>query len=253
MTLMWIVMVMATITGGIGVAVRRQPAPALEIDQSLARFAMVAIAQVLAFIVFLTPLLWATNYQEDWAEDCRHYGLLTAVVDVLVITGFLSLSRIYISPSIPWWTEFLIVIIYYADVVGLTAAVIRTGGPARSLYASLLPIQFAGFLLLELQKDLLVSRRQAKNIPNYRVWVFASLTLFGWLASYWFQTPVLYLLARSGHRQQTDFSNWIVYLSACGLALTAIAYFLPQQPWFVDMIEGRFRSPRNGKTELPHR
>jgi hypothetical protein len=219
----------------------KQPIPELEMSESLARFSLVAVAEVLAFAIFITPLLVNGNRNSGWRNDCLRYGLITAGVVLSILVCFFSASQTFLFShpnSVRWLTEYLIILIYFINLLGLSHAIVRTGGPAKSLYASLLPIQFAGFLLLELQKELSTG---LADTPNYLVYTFAVLTLIAWFTTHIFRDRPEALIKLNDTEPVPDFSNWIVYLSAAGMLLTALGHFLPRQAWFISIIKHRFK------------
>lgn len=237
----------------VGILSSRQPIPNLNVPESLARFVMVALGEVLAFSIFISPLLFIASYKStNWAIDCLHYGSLIAAPVILIIIIFLALSLTVLSDAaIIRWTEYLIVTIYFLNILGLSAAIIRTWGPAKSLYASLLPIQLAGFILLELQKDRWILEKeqkdQTRSPSGYLVVIFAILTTVAWLTSSvtsltWLEEQLPTIFTQPGAEEQKNFSAAITLINIAGTVLTALGYFLPRQQWF-------FKLPRLRKSE----
>jgi hypothetical protein len=212
---------------------RSQPTPNLNAEEFKTRFAMVTLAELLAFGIFSLPYVWKDNRNAPWGRACMRIGGLTAAAVSLIIISFFTVSQVLLTDqSIKVSTEYFIVVIYILNTLGLSASITRTGGPAKSLYANLLPIQLAGFLLLELQKELLISQKGSPSVSNHLIYLFAGLTLAAWIVTHWF---------RAKDPSLPDFSDWITYVSALGILLTTVGYFLPRQKWFVDLISGSLK------------
>jgi hypothetical protein len=220
--------------------VGKQPISTLNFSQSLARFSMVALAEVLAFLIFLVPVRVGSGRRSPWSQDCFRYGICTALtVGMILVTYFALASALIPEKAVPRWTEIVIGAVYLVNTIGLFRAIVRTGGPSRSLYANLVPVQLAGFLLLEQQKESLMSTTNTGNHPQHLVFLFAVVAIAAWIGS------ALASDYKPGNTPNTDelpdFSFWITVECIAGMVLTLVGYFLPRQPWFTAILIGAFR------------
>lgn len=230
----------------------------LEAEQSMARWGMVVLAEGLAFIVFCVPLLLPCLFSgilEPWRKYCLIVGSVTAFVVLLFFAAFLAIPRVIGSDKATVRSiECMVVAVYSINTIGLCFAIVLTGGPARSLYANLLPIQLAGFLLLEIQKERWISmnRENRKDLLDQHsvkqnvqytplsqplIYLFTALTLIAVFATYYLRNRFSVL------PNDLEFADWITYLNIAGVLLTLAGYFLPRQRWFIEKIGHRRNRP----------
>jgi hypothetical protein len=241
----------------------KQTTDDLEAEQSMARWGMVVLAEGLAFIVFCVPLILPFLFSgilEPWRKYCLLVGLTTAFIVLVFLTAFPAIPRVIVSDKATVRSiECMVVAVYAINTIGLCFAIVLTGGPARSFYANLLPIQLAGFLLLEVQKERWIhkNRENRKDLPEQHsieqnsqrsplsqplIYVFTALTLLAVCTTYYLRNRFSVL------PNDLEFAAWITYLNIAGVFLTLAGYFLPRQRWFIEKIgHRRSRSTESAK------
>lgn len=199
--------------------------------QAEARFAAVAVGEILVFLAFLTPLLYPFfrgKRLDGWRHDCIYIGLATAAVVMLVAVLAFAVPRLLpvfgIDAATVTAIEATIFVVYVINVLGLTAAVGRTGGPRKSLFAPLIPAQMSAVLILELQ-------REEVDVGARPAWVYGYLAVAAvaiCVAYYWSDR----IKAYSTWKDDTEdprFGGWIVTFMIVGMGVSFLGYWLPTQ------------------------
>jgi hypothetical protein len=103
--------------------------------------------------------LWRLKADEAWQHDCL------GIAYFLLVTG-IAVSAVFAFGWLRRWrpivSEGLIFLTFLVNIVAFSFAMARTGGPAHSFFAQLIPMQLSGILILEEQK--------AMMMPNLQFW-----------------------------------------------------------------------------------
>jgi hypothetical protein len=219
-------------------------------EQALARLAAIGLIESVAFLVCFAPLL-VTDHREfalpavSWRFDCACVGAMSAVVAVLLI--FSSLVWAVWQPwheesgkRITTTLERIVAFIYFWNVLSLSVAIARTGGPTTSLYGPLIAIQLSVMLLLELQKESVTKKRS-----EYARWYFAAGFVAWLLLAFLHEVaPALYLWRANVADENLALaqSTPAFLLTTVGMILGYLTYELPK--W--ESLQNRFA--RLGRT-----
>jgi hypothetical protein len=213
-------------------------------EQALARLTAIGLIESVAFLVCFAPLL-VTDHREfswpavSWRFDCACVGAVSAVVAVLLI--FSSLAWAVWQPwheesgeRITAVLEKIVAFIYFWNVLSLSIAIARTGGPTISLYGPLIAIQLSVMLLLELQKESVTKKRS-----EYARWYFTAGFLAWLLLAFVHRTaPALYLWRANEADDNLALAQATpaFLLTTVGMILGYLTYELPK--W--ESLQNRF-------------
>ena len=196
--------------------------------QSMARFAVVVGIEILALLVCFAPL---ASRETAWQIDCFAVGEIAMIVALatMVLTSFLCFiwpknkPEDVIDRQLNQFMEAGIVFIYIINAVSLASIVARTGGPAASLYAPLIPIQLSGIIFLQIEKEILVEDTSLTPL-FYTLIACAAL-----LSSYWVPSFYYWLWGFKPNQKVFNYSSWNTGLTVSGMLLAFLTYWLPKQ------------------------
>ena len=209
-------------------------------EQGLARLCVVSLIQSVG--VYLTiglneylPLFFGLTEEAGWQRDCLK---IASVLRWTITMLFFTLIGSYLLRWKPKTSEVVIIITFVVNIFAFSLAMVRTGGPAHSFFAQLVPMQLSGILILEQQKAMMTSQQPSKRWRALLYAVFAivaSLTvvclskrfqrLFGW------QDLTM-------QANQESYARWVATtLFILGMIVTAFAYLVT--PRLADSIRRR--------------
>ncbi len=203
----------------------------ITIHQSMARFAAVALIELIALGLCLFPLI---PFQQSWRRDCFVVGLATTIAALGVIAvvsivafGWPKSKKDTTSPvAMGKILEVGIVVLYVLNIVSLSLVISLSGGVHGSFYAPLIPIQLSVMLFLEVQREAWTSRRPAFAGVVATLAIFAlvivhfkSDTIGGWVS---------FTDAAKNAVSVAEMKEWHLGLIAGGMILTYLTYWLPQ-------------------------
>ena len=228
----------------------------LKEDQALVRLGVVALIQLVG--VFLTiwliegfPRSFGLTKQTDWQYDCF---LIACVLAAMGLYLFVIFVLSYIFEWRPGISEFSILLAFSVNIVFFSLAMQRTGGPAHSFFAQLVPMQLSGILILEQQRAMMTSRRLS---PRWRALVYAGFTILAWLIVVLFPDQVQWLcgwqritIESSGDAYEVwtassrdAYEMWTAtILFILGISVTAFAY------WVTPLLVAWFRRRKRKQT-----
>lgn len=171
--------------------------------------------------------------EADWQRDCLGIAYL------LLATGIGALATFALGWLRRWratLTEGVVLLTFVVNIILFSLAMARTGGPAHSFFAQLVPMQLSGILLLEEQKAMMMSKKPSMR---KRAWYYAAFTVLVWLIVVKFSTQFATLF---GWKQLTietsvksfeDFAATVLFI--LGMIVTAFAY------WYTPRLAASFR------------
>jgi hypothetical protein len=194
----------------------------------MARFAVVVAIELLALALCFAPL---ASREAAWQVDCFKVGEVATIAALvtMVLTSFFCFiwpknkPEDLIDRQLNHFMEAGIVFIYIINAMSLAAIVARTGGPAASLYAPLIPIQLSGIIFLQIEKEILVE--ETSLIPLF----YTLIACAALLSSYWFSGFYYWLLKFKTDKEMFDYSLWNTGLTISGMLLAFFTYWLPKQ------------------------
>jgi len=208
----------------------------LKPHQAMARLSVVALIQfggvkLTFWLIESFPGHFDATYQAYWQDDClRLANVLFWVGFCLLcasVLGYLTLSWGYFAEWESAITEGAILLTFAVNIVYFSLAMVRTGGPAHSFFAQLVPMQLSGILILEQQKTMMTSRRLS---PRWRALLYAGFTILVWLIIVGFSERVQSLFGWKTtmiEGSRDDYEIWTAAILFClGVAVTALAYFV---------------------------
>jgi hypothetical protein len=186
--------------------------------------------------------VWRLAADEAWQRDCL------GIAYILLATG-IGVSATFAFGWLRRWrpivSEGLILLTFVVNIVAFSFAMARTGGPAHSFFAQLIPMQLSGILILEEQKAMMVPNTSKKISTRKRAWFYAVLTVLVWLIIVRFSTQFATLF---GWKQMTLESSVMTIetvkrfenlaatvLFMLGMFVTAFAY------WYTPRLAASFR------------
>ena len=226
---------------------QKQPGEIKE-EQALARLFVVAIIQsvgvgLTTVLIKYLPRMFGLTGEADWQRDCL------SIANVLWWTAFLLLVTLGFSyvrrwkPGIP---EGAILVTFGVNIIAFSLAMARTGGPSRSFFGQLVPMQLSGILILEQQKLMMTSSQSSKRA---RAWLYAGFTVFVWLTVFLSPGQVASLF---GRKEMTIGAGLEIYeewaatiLFTLGIIVTAFAYWAPTWPGFLAFFRRPNPTPSN--------
>lgn len=201
--------------------------------QSMARFAVVVAVEMLALAICFAPL---ASRESIWQVDCFEVGE-TATIAALVAMAVTSFGCFIwpknkpekvIDRQLNTIMEAGIIFIYIINAVSLASIVARTGGPAASLYAPLIPIQLAGIIFLQIEKEILVEESSLMPL------LYTLIACAALLSSYWYPGFFYWFWDFKTDQEAFDYSAWNTGLTVAGMLLAFFTYWLPKQKKLTD-------------------
>lgn len=224
---------------------------ALKLDQALARLSVVLFIELAGFLATLVlikrgPRWFNVVSEAEWQRDCLngiwYFGGASLIALIMMLIGGVFLPRIvkirnailFYGPKI---TEGVIWLVFAINTVFFTLGMARTGGPAESFFAQLVPIQLSGVLVLQQQKVMLTRARAT-------IWTFGTFAIFSvltWLTAVSFQVQAVGIMGWDKTMMEDTLKGFGVFattvLFVLSVAVTVVAYWLPLQPWFIAIFE----------------
>lgn len=207
----------------------------LKPHQALARLSVVALIQLVGvlltfWLIEYFPSHFDVTYQAIWQDDCLKLARVLFVIGLALLVasavGHLTFSSRYFAAWAPAIAEGSILLTFGVNIVYFSLAMMRTGGPAHSFFAQLVPMQLSGILILEQQRMMMTSRRLS---PRWRAWVYAGFTIFVWMivvSSPERVQSVLDWRYMMIERRGDDYELWAAaILFVLGIIVTAVAYW----------------------------
>lgn len=207
----------------------------LKPHQALARLSVVALIQFVGvlltfWLIEYLPSHFDITYQAIWQDDCLKLARVLFVIGccllVTCVLGYLTFSSRYFATWAPVIAEVGILLTFGLNIVYFSLAMMRTGGPAHSFFAQLVPMQLSGILILEQQRMMMTSRRLS---PRWRAWVYAGFTIFVWMIVVSCPERVQSVLDwryMMIERRGDDYEVWAAaILFVLGIIVTAVAYW----------------------------
>jgi hypothetical protein len=156
-------------------------------------------------------------------------GLSLLILFLTLIIGFLW-------PFGATPPEIVIWVIFAINVVVFSLGMARTGGPARSFFSQLVPIQLAGIFMLEQQKAMLMKTQ----VATWKFVAVSAIACLVWLSVVLFRERFEQLLQWQEH----DMNPWLerftvfatTFLFFLSVGVTVFAYWAPLRPEFVEFI-----------------
>lgn len=229
----------------------RSHAPLLKLDQALARLSIVLFIELVGagatiYLVWRGPRWFSGTSVTAWQRDCLAgiglFGGASLIALIMMLIGGVFLPRIvkirnailFYGPKI---TEGVIWLVFAMNTVFFTLGMARTGGPAESFFAQLVPIQLSGILVLQQQKLMLTGARAT-------IWTFgtsAAFSVLTWLIAVSFQVQAVGIMGWDKTMMEGTLEAFGVFattaLFVLSVAVTVVAYWLPLQPWFIAIFE----------------
>lgn len=193
------------------------------------RFAVVALVELIALGICYLPL---RRREEQWQIDCRKIGtracitvLVWIVLElVVIILGMQHLGNV----AAIWLIEYGIALIYLLNVVSLMLVIARTGGPATSLYGTLIPIQLSAMLFLQLERGI-----------GFSV-LYAVIGTAGYLAAHYLKARISALKVFAPDPPNVDLvkqnASWAVALTVGAMVLSFVTYIVPADKRLVSFV-----------------
>ena len=213
-------------------------------DIAVARFAAVAVIELLALAVCFLPLLTCPH---QWQKDCRKLGTVAAIlalaVCLMVLAGATLAPRATYDATVIKYVERGIVSIYLLNVLFLVFVTARTGGPTISLYGTLIPVQLSAMLFMQLQKDKLTNEASTQLATLYVV-----IALAGYLAAHYLRQriaswPFLFTTDSEAVDYATQSAGWAAWLTVGAMFLSFVTYAVPSDERFVSQVRSWYGSP----------
>lgn len=208
----------------------------LKPHQALARLSVVALIEFVGvlltfWLIESWPRYFDGTYEAYWQDDCLKLARVLFVIGccllVTCVLGYLTFSSRYFAAWAPAIAEGGILLTFGLNIVYFSLAMMRTGGPAHSFFAQLVPMQLSGILILEQQRMMMTSRRLS---PRWRALVYAGFTILVWMIVVSFRERVQSLFHWEGkviESSPDDYEMWIaVILFVLGIVVTAFAYWV---------------------------
>ena len=193
------------------------------------RLVVVILIQSLGLLLIVPFLIAPATNSDGWQRSCLWFSGLAGLGWVaLFLASCFSLWQLGHSRSFNVaQTELAITLAFVFNTVALSLAMARTGGPTCSIFGQIIPMQLAGILLLEQQKETFTSKR------SYFPAIYAAITLIIWgfavLSSQKLAAWRGWALNIAPHETGygiLSHSRLILF----EIVFMAVAYFLPQ--WF---------------------
>jgi hypothetical protein len=207
----------------------------LKPHHALARLSVVALIELVGVLLTFwliqdLPLRFDVNYAAYWQDDClklAHVLLWMGIGLVCAsLLGYLTFSSRYFAIFGPAIAEAGILITFVLNIAYFSFAMMRTGGPAHSFFAQLVPMQLSGILILEQQRMMMTSRRLS---PRWRAFIYAVFTILVWIIVVWSGERVQSFFGWSAmmiDRSRDDYEIWAAaILFVLGIIVTAVAYW----------------------------
>jgi hypothetical protein len=160
----------------VGIIPEQGPARNPTARQAGARIALASIIQLSGTFFVMLPL-WLEMGEKGWQHDCFKVGSWFGGLGSAVLVGaliYVILSKDAINVVA---TEWIIKILYTTNIVALSLAMVRVGGPSSSVFGHLIPLQLSGILLLEQQKDSMITP------SRYAAFRYSAVALLIWITA----------------------------------------------------------------------
>ncbi|MFZ1011242.1 MAG: hypothetical protein WAN65_30665 [Candidatus Sulfotelmatobacter sp.] len=219
---------------------------------AVARFAAVAIIELVALLICFFPLVRAAD---QWQKDCRKCGFIALIVALVVGTLMLSIAglapRSSNQTTIVHLLEAGVIAIYILNVVALSLVTARSGGPTSSLYGTLIPIQLSAMLFLQLQKDRLTGEASVDSAIYYAV-----IGIGGYLAAHYLKPRLsTWKILFTADPSEVDYAaknaSWAAWLTVGAMALSFATYAVPSNEHFVSQIRSWYGISAPSTTHQP--
>lgn len=215
----------------------------LTLEEALARLSVVSLIQLVGFGAIILLVRWVPGWRcfripskTEWQCDClkiaRFFGYTS--LGALFVT-FILCTLFSWSAGIP---ETVIRGVFGVNTIFFAWGMARTGGPSRSFFGQLVPIQLSGILVLEQQKAMITN-------TQLTTWTFAAFSTVMWLAAVLCRKRVAQwrrwseFTIEPGLERFTVFAATVLFVLSVGV--TVLAYWLPLQPWFIAFIRSHRR------------
>lgn len=207
--------------------------------EALARLSVVSLIQLIGFgatllLIWFGPRFFDATIVARWQHDCLKIALIFGVATLIMLLITLSVGFFWWSAKFP---EIIIWIVFGINTIFFVLGMTRTGGPAHSFFAQLVPIQLSGILVLEQQRALLTNTRLI-------TWPFALFSILVWLAGVAFSTHFQGWFNWQDLNMNPSLEGFAVFATTflffLSMAVTVFAYWAPLRPEFISLIQ-RFR------------
>jgi hypothetical protein len=209
-----------------------EPFSELEKGPALARLCVVSFIQFVGvlltfFLINFGPSIFGVQEELSWQRYCLWIAyVLFGTIGVLFLTLIFSLYygwRASIAEGVIWFT-------FWVNIAAFSLATALTGGPSRSFFGQLIPMQLSGMLLLQQQKHQLTHKRSEP-------WYPAVFTVVVWLI----MVGVGRFFGWKGITEDPNFETFetvaAIALFLLGILVTALAYWLPPRPSFIQRFQ----------------
>jgi hypothetical protein len=220
------------------------PVERLTLTEAIERLSVVTFIQLIGLCITLGPLtIWHLFVKENWQLFCLLVGGVAGAVTVV------RLLLTYAAMGLPGTNEdrsanrieSTIRFIFIINTIALAFGIARTGGASNSVFSQTIPIQLSGILLLEQQKEKLIST----SSDSQAYWWYASFSIVAWVAVALAGKKLMSLFGYPSDVQQTSLEKWgwiaAIVLGAAGMILTVIAYKVEGIPFLVKLFKNRSR------------
>jgi len=216
----------------------------LTAGQAIERLSVVTFIQFAGFCVTLGLLeTWRLFVKEDWQRFCSKVGFVAGgvtLLSILLTYAAMGLHSTNVDRGATW-IERIIGFIFIINTIALAFGIAATGGASNSVFNQTIPIQLSGILLLEQQKEKLISTSTLRTSKAY--WWYAGFSIAAWVAVALAGEKLMSFFGYSSNVQKTSLEKWgwiaAIVLGAAGMIFTVIAYKVESIPFLVELFEDR--------------
>jgi hypothetical protein len=224
----------------------------LKEEDALSRLCVVSLIELVGVLLTIGLIEYGPSFygitHDPWQHDCLRIAIVLAIAGLgLLVASVVS----FLQRWKPVIAEGIILLAFGGNIILFSLAMARTGGPAHSFFAQLVPMQLSGILILEEQKARMMSK---KSSPRKRAWLYALFTVIVWVIAWQFP---LRFAARLGWKQMTietslmtvetvkRFENFAAtVLFTLGMLVTAFAY------WYTPRLAANFRRKKRKRKQV---
>lgn len=216
----------------------------LSVCEAQARLSVVSAIEIVGYAAVVLLVRWVPRWswfkldesKTEWLRDCLRFANFFGRISLALLFITLIISVLWSwGVSFPEW---VIRVVFGINTICFALGMIRSGGPSRSFFGQLVPLQLSGILVLEQQKAMLTQ-------VQFTTWVFvfAAFSMVVWLVAVLSQKRVVQCWNWSEISSDHSLERFNVFaatvLFVLSVCVTVMAYWLPLQPWFIAFFSRR--------------